>query len=168
MKLGEKLQPEIVKFLNHPGTDELLTSLLRKEWRKLLDKNIAEFEDKIGRDNLLPFIKQTVFRFVQVHEIFQMPISQLTATIRPYIITELIPKATVGISKLLADRISVLMEKMKLNEIVKEQVDSFSVERLEQMVFSIINKELRMITFLGALLGGLVGVFQGITAIWIL
>lgn len=168
VKLGEKLQPEIIKFLNHPGTEELLTSLLRKEWRKLLDKRTAEFEEKIGRDSLLQFIKQTVFRFVQVHEIFQMPISQLTATIRPYIISELIPKASVGLSKLLADKISVLMEKMKLNEIVKEQVDSFSVERLEEMVFSIINKELRMITFLGALLGGLVGVFQGISAIWIL
>lgn len=168
VKLGEKLQPEIVKFLTHPGTEELLTSLLRKEWEKLLNKNTVEVEEKLGRDSILGFIQKSVLRFVSIDGILQMPISQLTATIRPYIIGELVPRASVGLSQLLAERIAVLMEKMKLKDIVKEQVDSFSVERLEEMVFSIISKELKMITLLGALLGGLVGVFQGITAVWIL
>ncbi|MDP9742475.1 UNVERIFIED_ORG: hypothetical protein QFZ59_004305 [Bacillus sp. B2I3] len=44
-----------------------------------------------------------------------------------------------------------LFQKLHLDDIVEEQVSSFSVSRLEEMVVSITKKELSMITYLGAL-----------------
>lgn len=50
---------------------------------------------------------------------------------------------------------------------VEEQVSSFSVSRLEDMVVSITKKELSKITYLGALLGGIIGLFQGFVTVLI-
>jgi putative Mg2+ transporter-C (MgtC) family protein len=46
---------------------------------------------------------------------------------------------------------------MHLAKIVEEQVEAFSLERLEEIIISIAKSELKMITWLGALLGGIIG-----------
>jgi uncharacterized membrane protein YheB (UPF0754 family) len=55
-----------------------------------------------------------------------------------------------------------MLGQLHLQEIVREQVQSFSVSRLEEMVLGISRREFTMITYLGALLGGLIGALQGI------
>ncbi|CAH0248267.1 hypothetical protein ASG97_01815 [Bacillus sp. Soil745] len=59
-----------------------------------------------------------------------------------------------------------LFQKLHLDDIVEEQVSSFSVSRLEEMVVSI-TKELSMITCIGALLGRIIGLFQGFVTVLI-
>ncbi|QNK50630.1 DUF445 family protein [Brevibacterium sp. PAMC23299] len=49
---------------------------------------------------------------------------------------------------------------------MEEQVSSFSVSCLEEMVVSI-TKELSMITCIGALLGGIIALFQGFVTVLI-
>ncbi|PHD72958.1 hypothetical protein COF64_19460 [Bacillus sp. AFS043905] len=56
--------------------------------------------------------------------------------------------------------------KTAFGDIVEEQVSSFSVFRLEEMVVSI-TKELSMITCIGALLSGIIGLFQGFVTVLI-
>ena len=51
---------------------------------------------------------------------------------------------------------------MKLEDMVKEQVDSFPVSRLEEIVLGISKREFKMITILGGVLGGLIGIIQGL------
>ncbi|SIC32620.1 Protein of uncharacterised function (DUF445) [Mycobacteroides abscessus subsp. abscessus] len=41
------------------------------------------------------------------------------------------------------------------------------MERLEEMVLSISRRELKMITYLGALLGGIIGLLQGFLVLFI-
>ncbi|WP_411739635.1 DUF445 family protein [Peribacillus sp. S4] len=54
-----------------------------------------------------------------------------------------------------------------MDDIVEEQVSTFSVSCLEEMVVSITKKELSMITCIGALLGGIIGLFQGFVTVLI-
>ncbi|WP_434011187.1 DUF445 family protein [Peribacillus simplex] len=54
-----------------------------------------------------------------------------------------------------------------VRDILEEQVSSFSVSRLEEMVVYITNTNLSMITYLGALLGGIIGLFQGFVTVLI-
>ena len=51
---------------------------------------------------------------------------------------------------------------MKLEDMVKEQVDTFPVSRLEEIVLGISKREFKMITILGGVLGGLIGIIQGL------
>ena len=54
------------------------------------------------------------------------------------------------------------LKKLKLDQIVKEQVDTFPVAVLEDLVLGISKREFKMITVLGGFLGGLIGIVQGL------
>lgn len=55
-----------------------------------------------------------------------------------------------------------LIRAIRLEEMVERQVREFPVERLEEIIVGISGRELRAITWLGALLGGIIGLIQGI------
>lgn len=60
-----------------------------------------------------------------------------------------------------------VLKQLHLEDIVKEQVDNFPVERLEEMVLSISKREFKMITYLGGLLGGIIGALQAVFVVLI-
>lgn len=165
INLADKIQPEIIKFLNNEGTSDLITTLLIKEWNKVLEMEADIIEEQFEKEKIITLIKGSVHRIINIEGIFKTPISQLIVSYRTIVIDEIAPKSVQFLGQWLSDKIEVLMERLRLAEIVRKQVSSFSVERLEEMVFSIIKSELKMITYLGALLGGLIGFIQGIIAI---
>ena len=89
-------------------------------------------------------------------------LNQLTGEWNETIKGRLLPNVIDGAAEMLIEKVPSLMKKLKLQEIVRDQVASFPVTRLEEMVLSITKSELKMITYLGALLGGLIGAFQGV------
>ncbi|MNJ60275.1 hypothetical protein D3C77_559970 [compost metagenome] len=75
----------------------------------------------------------------------------------------------------LADRMLLLiarvippaMKAIRLPQLVKEQVEKFPVERLEEVILSVSGKEFRAITWLGVLLGAMIGLMQSLMLLWI-
>jgi len=63
---------------------------------------------------------------------------------------------------LAARHASRLVGALRLEEMVERQVRDFPVERLEAIIVGISGREFRAITWLGALLGGIIGLIQGI------
>lgn len=167
INLADKIQPEIVRFLKNEGTADLITTILKKEWEKVLDWETERIEKQFEKEKLVKMIKSFVQKAVKLDGLFQKPLSELTIAYRGKVIDEMAPKSVEFLGSWLSRRIDVLMERLHLAEIVRQQVETFSVERLEEMVLSITRSELKMITYLGALLGGLIGLFQGILVIFI-
>lgn len=167
INLADKIQPEIVRFLKNEGTADLITTILKKEWDKVLDWEAERIEEQFEKEKLVNMIKGFVQKVVKLDGIFQTPLSKLTVSYRTKVIEEIAPKSVELLGSWLSRRIDVLMERLHLAEIVRQQVETFSVERLEEMVLSITRSELKMITYLGALLGGVIGLFQGILVIFI-
>ncbi len=58
-------------------------------------------------------------------------------------------------------------KRFNLQEVVREQVDSFPAAKLEELVLCISKREFKMITVLGAVLGGLIGSVQGLIVYFI-
>ena len=56
----------------------------------------------------------------------------------------------------------ISLHKLKIDDMVREQVDTFPVAVLEDLVLGISKREFKMITVLGALLGGVIGIVQGL------
>ncbi|GAC42856.1 DUF445 family protein [Paenibacillus popilliae] len=50
----------------------------------------------------------------------------------------------------------------RLQDVVRSQVGQFPIERLETIILSVSGKEFRAITWLGALLGGMIGLIQSL------
>ncbi|MEH6986822.1 DUF445 domain-containing protein [Cytobacillus firmus] len=167
INLADKIQPEIIRFLSNEGTADLITELLQKEWRKILEMEAAVIEDQLEKEQILSVLKNIAHRVINLENVFRKPISSFMDPYRTVLIEELAPKSVQMLSDWLSGKTEMVMERLRLAEIVREQVSNFSVERLEDMVFSIIKSELAMITNLGFLLGGIIGLVQGIIAILI-
>jgi uncharacterized membrane protein YheB (UPF0754 family) len=159
------IQKELLKFLNSEGTQDLVTTLLRKEWDKVLEWQAKKLEEQFGREQLLKTIKRTISKVIRVDQILSAPISVLSESYKKRIIEEAAPNAVQMLGSWLSNRVVEIMERLRLAEVVQEQVESFSVERLEEMVLLITRRELKMITYLGALLGGAIGLLQGIVVL---
>lgn len=156
------IQKELLKFLGSEGTRDLVTVLMRKEWEKVLEWQAEKMEEQFGREQLLKSIKQTVGKLIRVDRVLATPISVLSASYREQIVERLAPQAVEFVGDWISNRIGDLMERLHLADLVREQVETFSVERIEEIVLLITSRELKMITYFGALLGGAIGLLQGL------
>jgi uncharacterized membrane protein YheB (UPF0754 family) len=62
----------------------------------------------------------------------------------------------------LGNNIDRIFRAIQLEQLVETQVQLFPIERLEEIILSVSGREFRAITWLGALLGGMIGLFQAI------
>lgn len=162
-----KLQPEVVKFFKQPGTAKMFETLLRREWDKLKDIKVTDLEGKIGQEKIVALLKEQLGRKSGIEGMLTKPIGVLTEPYREKLVDELVPKLVQVAGEFFSNRLEMMLKKLHLAQVVSEQVQSFSVERLEQMVLSISRREFKLITWLGALLGGLIGLAQGIIVLFI-
>ncbi len=160
--IANSVQPELVRFLSHGGTHQMLTQLINKEWDKVKDWKVEDIEEKFGRDSLVTFLQEQITNQIPYKKWLQSSLGDLTATYKQQILNDWVPKLVEVIGDFIANRIDEMMKKLHLAEIVQKQVEGFSVSRLEDMVLMISKREFKMITYLGALLGGLIGIVQGL------
>ncbi|WP_226676913.1 DUF445 domain-containing protein [Rossellomorea aquimaris] len=165
--VADKVQPEIVKFIKHEGTQEILFNLLTKEWSKLKQMKLEEFIDRLPEEDLIISAQSSIVKLVNIEEHLSKPLSHWLEPHKQAFFQTQLPKWVDRGTDLLSRKIPNLMEKMHLQQIVQEQVESFSVGRLEELVLGISRREFKMITYLGALLGGVIGIIQGIIALMI-
>ena len=165
VNLEEKVQPEIIKFLTSAGTRELLVRLLVNEWERVKSYRISEFETFVGKERAIIAISDFLVKSVGVRELLRKPLSELIAPYK-HIINESIPSVVHNSLQLIAEKVEGMIERLELQEVVRSQVETFSVERLEEMILSISRREFKMITYLGALLGGIIGLLQGIIGLF--
>ncbi|MFC4353551.1 DUF445 domain-containing protein [Chryseomicrobium palamuruense] len=162
---ARKLQPEISKFLTAPNTKNLISGLLIKEWNELKERPLAELLNGFDAEPAIADVKAYLFNQINLKKQLGEPITRFLPTAESFLTAKLIPKVTnYGFERILAE-LPALFEKLKLDQVVKEQVNTFPVSRLEELVLGLSRREFKMITILGGLLGGLIGVIQGIIAI---
>ena len=165
-RLVDKIQPEIIKMLNDEGTHEFIEVFIKKEWEKLKHLKVEDVEEYVDLQQMVYFLKQEVMENVPVHYLDE-PFHRWTQQYEQHLLNDLTPRFVKKVGQTISDELVHLLKKLKLEEVVKHQVEQFSVKRLEDMVLSISRKEFKLITYLGAILGGLIGLFQGIILIFL-
>ncbi|WP_044893186.1 DUF445 domain-containing protein [Bacillus alveayuensis] len=158
--IEDKIQPEITKFFEHHGTVQLLINIMEKEWDQLCNRPVQDITKNWNKVEISASISKRVVQEMQIDQWFNRKISDLLSPFKTTIIEKVVPKIVEMINQFIRQKISSVMQVMNIDQIVTEQVESFSVERLEEMVLSISRREFKMITYLGALLGGLIGFVQ--------
>jgi len=165
--LVAKVQRELIKFLQAPGTTALLTKIFTQEWDKLKERPAMDFLQDIRFDLILMKVQGYVKEQLAVEERLEQPISYYwpegNTWMKETVIPQVIEKAFVKAEEKLED----VLKRLNLQEIVREQVDSFPVAKLEELVLGISKREFKMITVLGAVLGGLIGIVQGLIVYFI-
>lgn len=165
--LIDKVQPEVIKFLRNAETKRLITSLIENEWKRIEELKVEEIEEKVQLNKLLFLTKQMILRQIAIKDRLNVSISVYMKPYEEWVENDGIPKL-IGMSLSYFEKhMDEILEQLHLQEIVREQVQSFSVSRLEEMVLGISKREFTMITYLGALLGGIIGGIQAVVIMMI-
>ncbi|WP_137790554.1 DUF445 family protein [Bacillus sp. E(2018)] len=167
VSIADKVQPELIKFMKHENTRDTMLNLIKQEYRNFMEKRMDEAFGLFNMTEMTSGLAKEITARLPIEEYLNTPVSSLASSVDSWIVNDLTPKAVSAGLDLFVDRLEMLLEKMHLAKIVEEQVEAFSLERLEEIIISIAKSELKMITWLGALLGGIIGVFQGILVLFL-
>ncbi|MGG3643573.1 DUF445 domain-containing protein [Bacillus gobiensis] len=160
--LVDRIRPELIKFLSNAETRQLLSDLLRNEWVKLREYTFEDLNQTWEAETIIKTTKQKVMKRFSTKPILEKRIGEAIKPLKEDIAQTYLPAAIDWCINALNTHMDDLFRRMKLEEIVKDQVEDFPVERLEEMVLSISKKEFKMITYLGGLLGGIIGAIQAL------
>ncbi|WP_017728703.1 DUF445 domain-containing protein [Halalkalibacterium ligniniphilum] len=164
-RLVDKVQPELLKFVRDQETRDFLQKVLEQEWEKLKEKQVADFQGLIQKKSFVQISSDALQKHVPFFRWTKSPLVSWTGPYEDVVINSWIPKLIRLTTELFIQQLDHLLVRIHLDDIVREQVEAFSLERLEELVLSIAKKELKMITYLGAILGGAVGLIQGFVVI---
>ncbi len=162
-----KVQRELVKFLQAPGTTTLLTKIFSQEWEKFKDRPAMDFLQDVQFDPILSKLQVYVKEQLAISERLNQPISYYWPEGNDWAKYTVIPQAIEKAFVKAEEKLEDVLKRLNLQEVVREQVDSFPVEKLEELVLGISKREFKMITVLGAVLGGLIGIVQGLIVYFI-
>ncbi|MDL9995213.1 DUF445 domain-containing protein [Bacillus stercoris] len=163
--LADRVLPELLKFLRNEETNKLLSDLLKNEWGKLREYTFNEADEKWNVRALIFSLKRSVLQAFSTAPFFDNTIGTLTVRYESELTQHMLPALLDKLLEGVSANLESVFKRLRLEEIVKEQVDQFPVERLEEMVLSISKKEFKMITYLGGLLGGMIGAVQALFVI---
>lgn len=163
----DRMQPEVIKFLGQDGTKQLLTDVLQKEWEKLKGRDVKELETFVEKEMIVSSILSAVKVEETVSKFLNQSVQQVCEPVRETIIEKIVPGVVTKGLEWGAENVESILHNLHLAEIVQQEVSTFSTERLEDLVLSITKNELKMITYLGALLGGMIGIVQGLLLLFL-
>ncbi|KGP90026.1 hypothetical protein N780_07305 [Pontibacillus chungwhensis BH030062] len=158
--LADKVQPAVSDFLNSEDAHYWLKEVLHTEWDKWMEKPFSVYEEKLGLEGIPDAISEQIVSSIPTDVWLERSIAEHTKNFQPYIVETLVPQLVGKIGGALSSRLPSIMETLHLSEVVRKEVQAFPVERLEDIVLGISKREFKMITYLGALLGGVIGLIQ--------
>ncbi|WP_223823592.1 DUF445 domain-containing protein [Rummeliibacillus sp. TYF-LIM-RU47] len=160
-----RVQKEINKFIQAPGTMVLLTNLLSNEWQKVKVQSVTNLLGDLDFTSTTNRIQSYAKKELALQSRLDKPLVHYWQDGPEWFAGNIVPQMTEKGFALAESQLEDAIKRLNLEQIVKEQVDSFPVSVLEDLVLGISKKEFKMITVLGFVLGGLIGIIQGIVVI---
>ena len=166
-RLVDKVQPEILRFLQNERTNQLLSELLEKEWDKVKGRPLKELHAFINEEKVSHFLSQLVKDKTPVLRSIAAPLNTWIPNYENRIIQTWIPNVTDAFIGIASKQIGHFLKAFQIEQVISNQVLAFSTKYLEELVMSDASKELKLITYLGALLGGMIGLVQGLLLLFL-
>lgn len=168
-KVAGKVRAALYRQLDSPSVRESLSGFISRKLDQAeeltLEQVIGFFSEQEAKewisgyaDNLLPWEEW-------IRKAGEWTLADLLAPRKEWLQAK-VPAASAKVLSLVSSRMDRLINVIDLPVLVEEQVNNFPVERLEQIILSVSGKELRAITWLGAILGSFIGLFQAMLMLW--
>lgn len=170
-----------IKMLFHPKIPIKIVGITfqgifpkkQKQFAEILGKVVSnellsfkEIEEKISNPNnvqkIMPLVEEHIDNFLRVKLTQQMPMisifigNKTIEQLKTVFITELQEL----FPKVMSNYMGKLQNDLDLEKIVTEKVNNFSSDKLEDILNSIMKKELKFVEILGGILGFIIGIFQ--------
>ncbi|WP_026689046.1 DUF445 domain-containing protein [Alteribacter aurantiacus] len=163
--ISGRIQYELLRLLDDHKSQEFIESQLRREFEELKEKNLDELFPNADWEGRANQIAEEIAKKVPVLGEWDKPMSEWAYRYEAQLVDSLMPAVLETLSSIIERNLQRMLMNLKLDEIVEDQVNSFPLPKLEQVILSIAKKELKMIALLGALIGASVGLVQGLIAL---
>ncbi|PTG97326.1 DUF445 domain-containing protein [Staphylococcus chromogenes] len=165
--IAERVQAELLRLSEHPKAKRILKTQIQEEYQRLKSMPIRDIVTKDQfNDKLEKFIEECISH-LQIKQKMHTPLNRLVPDMFTYLKSEGAEKLTAFIISTLAKRLTYIFKKVNIAGLVEEQINRFDLDYIERLIFEIANKELKLIMLLGFILGGIIGFFQGLIAIFV-
>ncbi|EMS6214859.1 DUF445 family protein, partial [Listeria monocytogenes] len=162
-----KIQQEGLKLIGQEDTKNLINQLLTTEWKNFEAKELQELIPTEKQAHLAGQLTSELIQTLPHEKLFNQPIQVILHGYEAAITEKVIPFAVERMLDFVATHSAEIVERMDLAKLVETQIATFSLPEIEKLVVEISGRELKMITYLGGILGGFIGIIQGILAMWI-
>lgn len=160
--LTKRAQSEFVKLLEQPKMSGILQDFIDKEYEGLKMRQVSSFISEQDKTKVLDGIGDYLESQLDLEAKLNIPISD----INPELFNAFKEKGKFrlidNIIHYMSNNLVKILDKLELAKVIKFQIDNFELSKIEELVMEVSRKELRMITLLGFVLGGMIGVVQGI------
>lgn len=165
--IAERVQAELLRLSEHPKAKRILKTQIQEEYQRLKSMPIRDIVTKDQfNDKLEKFIEECISH-LQIKQKMHTSLNRLVPDMFTYLKSEGAEKLTAFIISTLAKRLTSIFKKVNIAGLVEEQINRFDLDYIERLIFEIANKELKLIMLLGFILGGIIGFFQGLIAIFV-
>lgn len=164
--MTNRVQEELLKLIQQEKMVDIEKRVIEDEYNKLKDSNLSELITGSDLDKILNSIIEVMQEKIDIRKILNTPITDFNKELFDRFKESGKYKLKDNFIEYSSKNMSKIMNKLQLAEVIKKQIDSFEVSKLEKLVMDVANKEFKMIMMLGYLLGGLVGVVQGLIVLF--
>ncbi len=169
-RMVQKVQPIVLESLHSQEVRTALRHFIRQQWDRLEMKSPEDAIRYFAEGEPLEIVQGWVRKKLPwqrwVGEAAERSVAAWLAPVLPKI-EEKLPHVVEQVLALSASRMDTIVRALDLPALVGQQVKNFPVEHLERIVLAVSGKEFRAITWLGAGLGGMIGLVQAIVyTIW--
>ena len=152
--LAEALSIQIENAIKENMQKNVLTKLIKKPVMDGLSANlepkINEYIDANGKDLIKGMVEKELTKYLNTSNMDVKDfIKQSNIDIKGIIISLY--------SSIISNKLSSILETINISKVIENEINSFEPKKMEELVLSIINKELNALVNLGAIIGLLLG-----------
>ncbi|GJF45328.1 DUF445 domain-containing protein [Staphylococcus argenteus] len=163
--IADRIQQELIRLTSHPKARGIVTSVISNEYETFKNKPLNELINTSQFDDIAKNISTYLATYINNQS--NKPIVALVPNFIDYLENQLSAKLTDLVILQLSKHLSTIMTKVDLRGLIEEQINTFELDYIEKLIIEIANKELKLIMSLGFILGGIIGFFQGLVAIFV-
>lgn len=164
--LAETVQRELLNMMKSDNIYNMLHEVIQREYEKVKDRPVTDFTADIDFNRIETSVKDYAKKQLNLDERLNYTINHYWPQGKAWATDELLPKLLDRGFAEAENKIEDVVKKLNLEEVVRQQVNTFPVQKLEELILGISKREFKMITYLGFVLGGLIGVIQGLFAVF--
>ncbi|AVP37389.1 DUF445 family protein [Staphylococcus felis] len=165
--IAERIQIELLRLTEQPKAQHILKEQIQKEYNRLKRMPLCDIVDRNQFNDLKHQMISYSISQVNLSKRVHQPVSQVFPDLFNALDDKGVRKISQLVISLLANRLTSILKQVNIRGLVEEQINRFELDYIERLIFEIANKELKLIMLLGFVLGGIVGLFQGLIAIFV-
>ncbi len=159
MHVGDLIVREGTRVITEKMAGTMMGMFLNEQTIKSVAAPLGEEIERYLEENGENMIRPAISR--EIGKIEEMPVSDMFEAV-PLEKTHIAKAVDFIYERCVADSIGTIVDSIDIAGIVEEKIKEMEVEKLEELVLSVMKKELDAIVRLGALIGFFIGIFNAL------